>query len=54
MKKLKLILTILSLSLIASCAPGVSSEVDQLPELEPYAGSKAKLVLGEFSCPARN
>ncbi len=54
MKKLLLILAITSATLLASCTPGTTATTEQLPELEPYAGPKAKLVLGEFNCVANN
>lgn len=54
MKRFVGIIYILVLGLLASCAPGTTAQTEQLPELELYAGPKAKLVLGEFNCEARN
>lgn len=54
---MKTLLAVLSLTLIvllSSCTPGTSSQTEQLPELPAYNGPKAKVVLGEFECNARN
>jgi curli biogenesis system outer membrane secretion channel CsgG len=55
MKSILAVLLLVLVGLLSSCAPaGVSAQTEQLPELPPYAGPKAKLVLGEFECNANN
>jgi curli biogenesis system outer membrane secretion channel CsgG len=54
MKSIFAVLFVALLGLLSSCTPGVSSQTEQLPELPAYSGAKAKLVLGEFECNARN
>jgi curli biogenesis system outer membrane secretion channel CsgG len=54
MKKQLVFLAVILVSLLASCTPGVSATTEQLPEIPPYAGPKAKIVLGEFECNANN
>lgn len=54
MRNILTVLFITLAALLASCTPGTSATTEQLPELEPYAGPKAKVVLGEFECKVNN
>ena len=45
---------VLVLLLLAACAPGVSSQVQEVPNLPAYDGPKASVVLGSFECSAAN
>lgn len=56
MKNLLVVLLLALVGLLSSCAPsaGITTQTETLPELEPYAGAKAKIVLGEFDCKVNN
>jgi curli biogenesis system outer membrane secretion channel CsgG len=54
MKTLLVTVLVALASVLSSCTPGVSATTEQLPEIPPYAGPKAKIVLGEFECNANN
>ena len=43
-----------ALVLLAGCAPGVSSQVQEVPNLPAYDGPRASIVLGSFDCSAAN
>ena len=56
MKKAAAFISVLLVTglLLSGCTPGVSSQVQEVPDLPAYSGPKASVVLGSFECRATN